>query len=319
MPAITAAQTAALNTATFRFAEDVNAWSQQRLGEHFLAWFNRSLANKGAWAGVSVVDTPANRVGFHAFWNNIAVLTGSTATPLQFLALMGIFANECRADFKPVAERMGRTGFPGLTYLYDAIPNLKRSYNTLAGNKSAQQCFASAAYNAAHGGKEPAARLRNTTDARWASATYPRNDFPTAPDAAVAGYIMEADFMKFRGRGFIQTTGRANYAKIIAYIQAYEGDNNVIDFYQSRWSSFSVDEAADASSNEDWDRLFQETDLIIAAEAVRLHNTASGGYLSLSGDPDSAIRNMGKRISGGEAYAAKYRDRMEQLIVQALS
>lgn len=319
MPAITAAQIAALNTATFRFAEDVAAWSQQRFGDHFLVWFNRKLAGKGAWAGVTVVDTPANRIGFHAFWNNIEVLTGSTATPFQFLALMSIFANECRADFKPVAERMGRTGFPGLTYLYDAIPNLKRSYNTLAGNKTAQQCFASAAYNNAHGTKQPAARLRNTADPRWASAVYPRNDFPTAPDPAAAGYIMEADFMKFRGRGFIQTTGRANYAKIIAYIQAYGGDNNVIDFYQSRWTGLSVDEAADSSSNEDWDRLFQETDLIIAAEAIHLHNEASGNYLALAGDPDRAIINMGKRISGGDAYAAKYRDRVEQLIVQALS
>jgi hypothetical protein len=318
MPAITAAQIAALNSAAFTFASDVSAWTQSRLGAHFLPWFNRTLADKGPWKGVSLVDTPANLVGFHSFWNNIPILTGSTASPFQFLALMGIFANECRANFKPAAEKMGRTGFPGLSYLYDAIPGLKRSYNTLAGNKTAFDCFNSAAFNAAHAAKAPGAALQNTTDRRWAGPVYPRTDFPTAPDPALTGYILEADFMKFRGRGFIQTTGRANYAKIIQFIQAYSGDNNVIDFYQARWEGLSPDAVADSSSNDDWDRLFQETDLIIAAQAIRLHNVASGDYLALGGDPDAAILNMGKRISGGADYAAKYRDRMEALITQAL-
>lgn len=319
MPAITPAKVAKLNSATFTFAEDVNAWNQARLGKHVLTWFNETIANTGPWAGVSVVDTPANRVGFHAFWNNIGILTGSTATPFQYLALMGIFANECRANYKPAAERSGRIGYPGLSYLYDAIPNLKRSYNTLPGNKTALACFRSNTYREAHGAKPLADRLRTTTDARWTGPLYPRADYPTDLDPAVSGYILEADFMKFRGRGFIQTTGRSNYAKLIQYVQAYNGDNNVIDYYQSRWTGRSADEVADLSTNEDWDRLFQETDLIIAAEAIRVHNLASGDYLALAGDPDAAIRNMGRRISGGDAYAAKYRDRMELLIDRILS
>jgi len=321
MPAITAAQIAALNTATFTFAEDVDAWSQAVLKTHFLTWFNLKLANKGAWAGVTLVNNEANQVGFHAFWNNIGILTGgATATPFQFVALMGIFANECRANFKPVAEKMGRPGFPGLTYLFDAIPNLKRSYNTLAGNKTAHQCFRHAGFNAAHAAKPLGTQLRNTADTRWAGAAYPR-DVAFDNDPAITGYVMEADFMKFRGRGFIQTTGRANYAKIIQYVKDYTGDNNVIDFYQVQWTGMSVENVAFATSNEDWDRLFQETDLIIAAEAIHLHNTApgNGNYLALAGDPDKAILNMGKRISGGNDYAIKYRNRMEALIVQALT
>src|SRR6187551_1224275 len=150
MPAITAAQIAALNSATFTFAEDVDNWSQARLQNHFLTWFNQKLAGQGAWSGVTLVDNPANQIGFHSFWNNIGILTGATATPFQFVALMGIFANECRANFKPVTEKIGRAGFPGLTYPFDAIPGLKRSYNTLAGNRTAQQCFRSAAFNTAH-------------------------------------------------------------------------------------------------------------------------------------------------------------------------
>jgi hypothetical protein len=320
MPPITTAQVNALNTTTFTFAADTEAWCQSQLGDHFLAWFNSKLAGRGPWAGVTLVDTPANRVGFHAFWNNIGILTpGETVSPFQFLALMAIFANECRANFKPVAERMGRTGFPGLTYLYEAIPGLKRSYNTLAGNRTAFACFRSAAFIASHGHRVLGDRLANTNDPVWNGPVYPRAAFPSAPNEAETGFIMEADFMKFRGRGFIQTTGRANYAKLIAFIQNYDGDNNVVDFYQAAWQGLSVNDAADTSSNEDWDRLFQETDLIIATEAVRTHNVASGNYLALTGDPDAAIRRMGKRISGGDAYAAKYRDRMEALIRTALA
>jgi hypothetical protein len=63
----------------------------------------------------------------------------------------------------------------------------------------------------------------NRTDGRWRGPIYPRPDFPTEPTPNAAGYILEADFMKFRGRGFIQTTGRPNYARLIAFVQRYKG------------------------------------------------------------------------------------------------
>jgi hypothetical protein len=316
---ITTSKIAALNTATFTVAEDIDAWSQRTLGSHFLPWFNANLANRGPWKDVAVVDTPQNRVGFHAFWNNIDDLTGSTATPFQFLSLMSIFANECRADFLPKAERMGRTGFPGLSYLFDPIPNLKRSYNTLGGNKRARDCFNSAAYNAAHGHKALAALARNTADVRWSGEAYPRTDFSTDPAPAITGYIVEADFMKFRGRGFIQTTGRANYVRLIDFVKAYDGENNTLDFFAIQWRNQTSDAVADASSNEDWDRLFTQTDLILPARAIALHNTHSGNYLALAGDPDTAVFNMGRRISGGDAYANKFRERMTLLIDKLVS
>ncbi len=316
---ITSSKIAALNTATFTFAEDIDNWSRRILGDHFLSWFNTNLANKGPWANVTLVDTPQNRQGFHAFWNNIADFTGGTATPFQFVSLMSIFANECRADFTPKSERMGRAGFPGLSYLFDPIPSLKRSYNTLAGNKRAFDCFRSPAYNAAHSAKALAGAAQNTNDIRWSGESYPRTDFSTEPAPALTGYILEADFMKFRGRGFIQTTGRANYSRLITFIKTYTGENNTIDFFTLQWRNQPNDVIADASSNDDWDRLFTQSDLIIPARAIGLHNENSGNYLALAGDPDQAVFTMGKRISSGDAYATKFRERVTLVIDKLMS
>jgi hypothetical protein len=311
---ITQAQVDAINTITFTAAEDVDTWSRQILGDHFLAWFNANLAGKAAWENVNVVDTPQNRLGYHAFWNNIDDLTGSTATPLQFLCLMSIFANECRGNFTPKSELVGRAGFPGLSYAFDAIPGLKRSYNNLAGNKTAFDCFNSAAYNLVHITKPMADRAANTADERWRGTAYPREDFPTDPSPGITGYILEADFMKFRGRGFIQTTGRANYVRLIEFVKNYTGENNTLDFFALQWRNFSADEAADRSSNDDWDRLFTQTDLIIPAKAISFHNQGSNNYLALPGDPDQAVFNMGRRIGGGDAYATRFRNRVTQLV-----
>lgn len=318
MPAITSQQVSAINNSTLRSADDIRNWTQKRLGGHFLPWFNQMIANRGAWTGIRLVDTESNQAEFYRFWEHIGLVAGPTPRPMQFLALMGIFANECRANFTPVTERMGRPGYPGLTYLFDAIPGLKRSYNTLAGNQTAFQCFHRTEFHEAHGEKAMAEQLRATSDLRWAGTVYPR-DVRFDNLRTMTGYIMEADFMKFRGRGFVQTTGRANYRPLIHFVQRYGGADEVLQHYQELWRGRTADVVAFTSSNDDWDRLFQETDLRVAAEAVRLHNVSAGNYLALAGDPDRAIVNMGRRISGGAEYAKKYRDRMEELIVQVLT
>lgn len=299
---------------------DIDNFFQNRKAQDYIKWFNATLANKGSWLDVTLIDTPQNDIGFHAFWNRINQIFGETINLVQFVALMSILSNEVRGNFTPQSERMGMAGHPGLAYLFDKIDGLKRSYNTLSGNRTALECFNNEQYIAAHGAKAGAATLARTADNRWSGEVWP-SDAPSVCDATVNGFLMEADFMKFRGRGFIQTTGRANYLPLIDFVQSYTGENGTLTFFQKRWTGKPADQVAFESSNDDWDALFQQTDLIIAAEAVRLHNTRSGNYLALSSDPavlngtgQGSLFHMGLSISGGAAYADKFRTRVGEVL-----
>jgi hypothetical protein len=294
----------------------VDDFFQDKKAQNYIKWFNATLADQGLWAGVRLVDSPSNDIGFERFWNRINQIFGGTINLLQFVSLMSILSNEVRADFTPQAERMGTAGHPGLAYLFDRIEGMKRSYNTLPGNQTALACFNDEGYISVHGALAGATELARTSDARWSGEVWPEG-VSTSSDPAVSGFLMEADFMKFRGRGFIQTTGRANYASLIDFVQKYSGDNATVSSFGSRWSGQASDRVAFESTNADWDTLFQQTDLIVAAEAVRVHNVSSGGYLALSTDPTvlngegkGSLFFMGLRVSGSKAYADKFRDRV---------
>jgi hypothetical protein len=322
MPTATAVATQIgfCSTVPLENCTDVNNFFRTRKAQEYIKWFNATLAAKGAWDDVKLVDTAQNDVLFFKFWNRIDQIFGGKINLIQFVSLMSIFSNETRGNFTPPSERMGLKGHPGMAYLFDKIEGLKRSYNTLAGNQTAFQCFNDPDYIAAHGMRAGATAFTRTTDTRWSGEVWP-SGVPTDADPAVSGFIMEADFMKFRGRGLIQTTGRANYLHLIMFIQNYTGDNETLLHYKTSWIGELPDQIASASSNEDWDTLFQKTDLIIAAEAVRIHNAAAGNYLALSSDPATltgtgkgSLFRMGKAISGGDTYANRFRARVGEVL-----
>jgi hypothetical protein len=300
----------------FANATDVDNFFQNRKAMHYTRWFNTTLADRGPWAGVRLVDTPVNDIGFHQFWNQIDRIFGGPINLVHFVCLMSILSNEVGGDFTPKTERMGTAGHTGMAYLFDRIPNKKRSYNTLPSNRTAFDCFRDENYINAHGTLPLGTQLARTNDMRWSKEIWPA-EFSTDQNPAVSGFVTQADFMKFRGRGFIQTTGRTNYVPLIEFVQSYDGNNSTIDFYQLRWRGKPADQICFESTNADLDTLFQQTDLIIATEAVRAHNLQSGRYLQLSSDPAvlngtsaGSVFYMGKRISGGDSYAAKFRDRV---------
>ncbi|MGZ3884365.1 MAG: hypothetical protein ACXVPD_09220 [Bacteroidia bacterium] len=300
---------------TFSSSSDVNAYFTAKTGALFPNWFNACMAQKDNWANVRMDSDPALLTRFNALWNQIPVLFGSPSINLlQFISLMSIVNNETGGKLKPATELVGSAGNPGLAYAFNTIPGTKKSYNTLASNITAYDLFHNADYIAQHGSLAMGAALKNTTDIKWKGEAWPAG-IDTSTDPAKTGFIQEADFFKFRGRGFIQTTTRGNYKQLVSFIQSYTGPNAVIKQYQANWRGKTPDVACTISCNADWDNLFQNTDLIIAAAAINIHSRSAGNYLSkitMQPGAEAAIRQMGRAISGTNTYADLFLKRVIQ-------
>lgn len=311
----------------FRNGTEVTEFFSAAAQTDFITWFNAHCANKEAWAGKSIGLSEQVKFRFRQIWDNIPVMFDSdSASLLQFAALMSVVINEAGQQLLPVTEICGTAACPGLAYPFNAIPGVKRSYNAAPANRLAGELFFhDEQFWMAHSHRAGADLIKGMAGTKqlWNGTVYPRYLFPTSLDPALSGFIQQADFFKFRGRGLIQVTWRANYRPIVAFVQGYAGENAVVEQYRDRWASLSPDWACTISSNEDWDALFQRTDFIVAARAIALHNGACGNYLRLSSDSailsaasavEGSLYNMGHRISGGSAYAALFSRRVAQML-----
>ncbi len=319
---------------------DISDFFIRNTGQDFIGWFNTNCAKKGAWKDRALGNSDAVRQRFNQVWDQFPVMFGTKKISLaQFICLQSIFINEVGADMLPITEKVGRKNHPGLAYPFNIITEKKTvvvnnvptekevviksvSYNSKPLSKTALELFNDALYIDTHGHLPQAERLKNTTDQRWHSSVYPQQEFPTSTDPIVSGFIREADFFKFRGRGFIQTTWRANYIPLIQFVQSYKGANAKVLFYKKKWAGRTPDDVATISTNEDWDDLFQNSNLLIPCAGVRSHNRASGNYLTLSSDVDAiigegkgSIFRMGLKISGGRQYASLFRSRVIQIML----
>jgi len=289
------------------------------LGPHpgFIAWFN-ATRNARAWAGKSIPATAACAARFRQFWDDGGQVFGAPPDLLHFLCLMSIMVNEVGGDLLPAEERVNtpQGNPPGLAYAFNAIAGLKRSYNTLAGNLPAGHLFNDPDYLAAHGAK-PRPDNFDPADPAWNGETWP-GAVAANPDPAVSGFLLEADFFKFRGRGLIQTTTRANYLQLIRYVQAYTGTDPAVLALQTAWAGGDPATLATTSSNDDWHKLFFGQTLDIARQAIVIHNAGSGNYLALAsndaarlnGTLAGSVYNMGHRISGSGSYALSFQARI---------
>jgi len=303
----------------FEDSAAINQHFKRSFGQDFPAWFRAKCGARGAWKDRNI---PASGdANFAVTWNNARQMFAGPANFFQFACLVSIMINETGGSFTPISERYGRKGHPGIAYLFDAIAGVKQSYNK-SPNLPAGRLFNNRDFIAAHGDLAPAQRLKNTTDLRWDSQAYPQGEFPTNDRPAETGFIMEADFFKFRGRGLIQTTWRAAYLKLVKFVQQYGGDDPMIHTFKVVWRDMDAAKVATISRNSDWDDLFQKTNLIVACEAIRLHNSAAGRYLELAKHAPTlnaargargTIFNVGLRVSGSEDYATLFRNRVLQL------
>ena len=309
----------------FTDADSINKYFNDNFKQDFISWFNANAGGQNFWNSIAIGKGNLNiAADFDNLWSaeNINVFLGNNSISLlQFLCLQSIINNETGGSLQPRTEMVGRPpDHPGIAYAYDAIPNLKRSYNTLSGNKTCFDLFNNSDYNNAFGALPLGADLMNTTDQSWSGEAYP-DGIATSTDPSVTGYILEADFYKFRGRGLIQTTGRTNYSPIVNFVLNYNGTNSMILSKKNSWIALSSDPdvISTISTNDDWNDLFMQTNLIIAAKAINVHNNASGNYLgniSTQNPATSAasIDKMGLRISGGTTYATLFLNRVTQII-----
>ncbi|MGH9582728.1 MAG: hypothetical protein ACRD4O_07325, partial [Bryobacteraceae bacterium] len=226
---LTPQQVAAAVAERFSNGSDVVAYFENRFQTHFIDWFEAHCADRGVWRGKSLASSAGTQARFLAIWNNIPIIFGDASINLpQFTALMSILLAEAGPELLPLPEACGRDGYPGLVYPFEHIPGVKSSYNTGSGNKPAGELFFDDPHFwSAHGHLRPADLVRALPDLReeWNTPVYPQHLFPSSLDPAQSGFIQQADFFKFRGRGFLQTTWRTNYKPIVQFVQSYSGAN----------------------------------------------------------------------------------------------
>ena len=315
----------------FSNSNDINQFFKNFGFLSFSDWFNKEISTDQVWVNERSEPIKVQKeVNWQKVWNNISLLFNRPKINLvEFLCINSIMMNETGGTFDPNTENTGSSGHPGIAYAFDSIGSInKSSYNTLSSNKTAFELFNDPVYKSAHGTKPFSTALKDTTDVRWQGVAFPTGFSGGSIDAEVdkSGkkntFITEADFMKFRGRGYIQTTGRSNYKTLIQFIEKYTGNNTVILNMKSTWSVFNgnLDSIASASSNQQWDDLFKNTDLIIPSYGVYLHAKNSekiNGHLYNVIDPNQSDSNLqksikfvGKKVSGGDAYATKFLQRV---------
>ncbi|CAN7463080.1 hypothetical protein [Paraburkholderia hospita] len=324
----------------FASAKEINAFFATQGAVDFIDWYNRTLGGRGPFAARASIHAHTARSDFEHFWQEpqIRLLYGQpTVRLLDFVALSCISINETSGSLANHPEAGGRgrlddhgVRHEGLAYLYDGFHFQKHggkiSYNTAAralGNRTASQLFRDPVFIRAHRDLALGERLNGENgadgvDARWDGPVYPGDRYPTIEDIQKSGFVMQADFYKFRGRGLIQITGRAVYRRLVDFVcTTYGGNNTAILARRQQWSRRPADTVATESTNDDWDALFTEKEFLAAS--VLVHSQLKGNYLAMSDQAaelnrrahsaTGSIFRMGACI-GGATYAELYRNRV---------
>ena len=303
-----------------------------RLGMAAATGFQLWQQGNAAGAGVKRFNfkyTAGAEANFTRLWDGIPTMYDpqGSINLIEFLALDLATHIEGYGDYA-VVEEAEREGF-GLDYFFEAnwvAPNgnavAKRSYNT-APNTTAANLFASAVFRSAHDALLPGgATAWSPADAAWGGISWAATKAPTSVINPETDFIRQADFYKFRGRGYIQTTNRANYRDLARALRA-EIDSIPSPMWGivSTWPSAGATEAAfgrslTESRDEDWTNLFRSTGGVVPWLGVRTFSRAHSDCIhigpptaaALVGNAAGTVEFLGNKINGyGGALAEAVR------------
>lgn len=309
---------------------ELASFFSQTVGGDFPAWFNAKVARQNEWTGLMLSGGPSF-ASFNSYWS--ALLAQRPFSLVEMLAYTSAAANETGGSFEPITEHFnGPSGpHPGIAYLFDGFlvhtPQgsfHKASYNA-GQNRSAGSLFRDAHFIGAHAQKPLADKLAHTADPVWDGETYPTPAFSTDGQFPHMGYVLEADFFKFRGRGLIQTTWRTGYRPLVSFVQSYAGAQPVVLGFKEKWAGQDPDLVCTVSSTLDWDALFAKTDLVVACAAL-LHHGEAARYVPLGPDPATvngvgrgSVAFMGVSLRGDPAYGQLLRSRVARIAAAMLA
>jgi hypothetical protein len=239
----------------FRNAADIATFFSRSGQAGFIDWYNAGLAHSAPFRDRGATATSRiARDRYTAFWNLMSTaFDRNQITALDFAAFTAISINETGGHLWANPEKSGAVdaqgvSHPGLAYCFDALKfrkkGSKRSYNLLG--RTAGWCFNDPDFIAAHGTLAGGAQLAHHGDdwgRVWHGNRYPSPQFSTDEIPATNGFIMQADFYKFRGRGVIQTTARPGYLRAAHWIKGYGGSNPVLLGFKRQWASYTDDVA----------------------------------------------------------------------------
>ena len=303
----------------------------------FTTWFNAELAgNKKPLCSAKI-----NAANFKKVWDFLIPIVWpdygtSGCNFLEFVALHCIIYEETGGTYESKHEGMNSLSnaeHPGISYAFDAyaLPatngkdaRTKSSYNK-APNKTAGELFNDPKYiDAFKGlkfGTDP--KVVKSNDAAWKGTTFPKSLFTNVQDAATTSstFISEADFYKFAGRGFIQSTWRSQYEKFVEFILTYIGSDSIVRKYQGNWKASPYNGNKEViltkSSNADWDDLF--TSGAIQGFAIYTHAKSSKyQYMAPLDKPKEelirAIEKEAKKVNAGDDYQKVHRTRVYTIL-----
>jgi len=280
-------------------------------------------------------DDPGVEARFINLWNNVGrpEFFGESSINLnQFMAITALIINET-THITGIPEAAGN-----LSYYFEDRPQ-HGSYNTNTFNTPAHTLFRDEHFLAAHGRLNPTEpRIRNLP--AWSGSSWPAG-VSNAINYSTNGFIMQADFYKFRGRGLNQTTGRGNYKMVILAVSQYSGDNGTLvsfrnivrdicgarpipsSFEPATWRGSLIEEVATKVSDDQLNTLFSPDDqlaqLFTMISYFRGKAIIRGNAFSLSipqGGLNSpqvqrALRDLAT-VQGGADYVPKFTNRVSE-------